>query len=153
MEETPAFELNHLFSGIKPGWVLLGVAADWVLTILFGGIIFPMFVDPNIRELGEEAFAAHIASIERDPSYIAISLLLGSLATAIGGYLAAQKAQQVHLKHGLWVALASGASIVVFAGDNWSTNIPLWVTILGWILLLPSGVLGGYFAKQTKSAT
>lgn len=153
MEETPAFELNQLFSGVKPGWVLLGVAADWLLTILFGGAIFPMFADPNIAELDQEALAAHIASIEQDPAYIAISLLFGSLATAVGGYVAAQKAQQVHLKHGLWVALASGASILLVSGGSWNTAMPLWVVIMGWLLLIPSGIFGGYFAKQTKSAT
>ena len=125
---------------------------DWVLTGIFGIVTMGMFLDAGALDLGEAELAAHLAAIQQNFAYLTTTLLLGALATALGAYFAARKANAVELKTGLWVAIVSAMFYLAVPGDELSDTFPVWAEILGWLLWLPSGVLGGYIAKQVPRA-
>jgi hypothetical protein len=126
--------------------------ADWALTIFFGIISVPIFLDSGAWELDEQGYAMAIDSLFLDNSYLVFTLFFGCLATVIGGYIAAKRACIVHLKHGLYVALVSTIVFFLLPDDDTSAQIPLWYDIASWFLVFPSGLLGGYIAKARQTS-
>lgn len=150
---------TKLLAGLKAFPILLGVVVDWVLTTLFSVSLTRAYLDPSVMALeGAEFNAAFNASLEdlfKDPGYLLGSLLCGLLATTIAAFVGARNAGTLPLKHGLAVAVASGFSVIVaglLPGEDTGLAPPLWFNALGWLLLLPAGVLGGYLARPQTGA-
>ena len=150
---------NDLLAGLKAIPIVLGVVVDWVLTTLLSVSLTRARLDPSVLALeGAEFNAAFNASVEnlfRDPGYLVGSLLCGLLATVIGAFIGARNAGTLPLKHGLAVAVASGLSVIVsnlVSGQDTGIAVPVWFNLIGWLLLLPAGVLGGYLAMPRVNA-
>jgi hypothetical protein len=146
---------SDLLAGLKAIPIVLGVVVDWILTTLFSVSLTRARLDPGVLALeGAEFNAAFNASIEdlfQDPSYLVGSLMCGLLATVIGAFIGARNAGTLPLKHGLAVAVASGLSVIVSnltGSDDSGLAIPIWFNVIGWLLLLPAGVMGGYLAMR-----
>jgi hypothetical protein len=152
MDTEQSFEPNIIYSGVKPLWVLMGVAIDWALTIIFVIVTMPIFFDSGALELSESEFAEHSEVVRQGAGYLVTSLLMGALATVIGAFFAARKAGAVHLKQGLWVSIASAVFYLVIPDGELGDVIPLWAEVASWSILLPSGILGGYLAKHIPRA-
>lgn len=155
MEPEPPSSPIDLVTGIRPGPVVLGVAVDWVCTIVFSVFLTRYFLDPGIFNLPDDEFdAAYDAALDAmlmDSGYLLATLLAGSLATLIGAYVGANRAATLQLKYGFVIAIASGLAglllgLLLDAGTG--SAVPAWYDAAGWLLLIPAGVLGGYLARR-----
>jgi hypothetical protein len=70
-------------------------------------------------------------------------LILGTLTTAVGGYVAARLAKSVPY----WNALVFGI-VGIIVGILMAGDLPLWYTVLGFGLTLPAALLGAYICKR-----
>ena len=71
--------------------------------------------------------------------------------TAYAGFWASNRAGAFHLRHGGWTAVSSALLASVFLlvpGANAGPTTPLWLDGLGLALMVPAGVLGGWFASK-----
>ena len=153
-QPPPAFEPEGFFSGIKAWPVVLGVLVDWVMTTLFSILLTAWFIAPGTPTDDEEAFNAAYQAMLMDAEFLLASLVFGLSATVIGAFVGASRAGVVQLKHGFVIALASGLSSLLLywlPDEATSAQLPVWYNLLGWLLLLPAGILGGYLARQRQS--
>lgn len=116
----------------------LDVLTSVALTVLLGG---PLFRSDMTDEQTRSAIAALIAT----RSFQVWALILGTLSTAIGGYLAAHFGKTLPYMH----AFAFGLFGIVF-GALTTDDMPLWYNILGFGLLLPAALFGGHVAKHGR---
>jgi hypothetical protein len=150
-----AIEPDGLLDGLQWGSILLGAVVDNVLTVLGFGLLTASLA-------GEEAFSGDQEAAERaleemasSPEFLLAGLLVGVCATAFGAFVGARRAGVHHVRHGGWIAVCSAALSLVpilLAGQAPASSPPLWYEALGWLLLLPSGLAGGYLAARLAPA-
>ncbi len=142
---------QNVLAGLKPAAIMLGVAVDWVLTIFFSILTVNMVVTAADRA-DEKAFEAALDALTSDSGYLMMMLLSGAFFTAAGAYAGARRAGVVPLKHGLAVAAVSASAAVLFQmtseHDATQQALPIWYTLGSWLLILPAGILGGYYARE-----
>ena len=120
--------------------VLLGFGAVLLLDTLAGLVLYAV--------LGVEGTAEHAASeASASPGFLWSSVVLGSLTTAAGGYLAARIAKS----YPYFNALALGLLGAVFGFLFWP-QYPLWFNILDLLLVVPAALLGARFYGTSPSA-
>jgi hypothetical protein len=116
-------EPDGLLDGLRWGSILLGALVDNVLTVLGAS----------------------------SPEFLLAGLVVGVCATSYGAFVGARRAGVHHVRHGGWIAVCSAALSLVpvlLAGQAPASSPPLWYEALGWLLLLPSGLAGGYLAER-----
>lgn len=144
-------EPQGLLDGLRWGSILLGALVDNVLTILGFGLLTAALAS-------EEAFSEDPAAAERayeelaaSPEFLVLGLLVGVTATVYGAFVGARRAGVSPVRHGGWVAVCSAALSLIpylLASQPPTSSPPLWYEALGWLLLLPSGLAGGYLAGR-----
>ena len=101
-----------------------------------------------------EADAA-IAALYASAAFNLLELAVGLACTALGAFTGALRAGLLHVRHGGWIAVTSTALFAFFAlaqpPDAAAQAVPLWREALGWILILPAGVVGGALARGVQS--
>ena len=132
-------KLNYYAIGVGGGVDLGG-------TLLFGTIITALYAfwvqSPGMASY--ELFEADFYS----PAFLIISVLVGITFNTIGGYVAAQLAEESYLTYG---ALSSIPCILVgvFTLINpLGSPYPDWLTYLGKVFAVVFGILGGYLCKR-----
>ncbi len=154
MEPAPSISPEGFFTGVRPGPVIVGVLVDWILTIFSMILVSAYYLDPGVWEADDQEFEAAYNALFLDTEFLVVTFLLGALATVIGAYVGAKRAATLQLKYGLVIALAVGMStllLYLIPSDEPSTEMPLWYDVIGWLILLPAGVLGGYIAKLQQN--
>jgi hypothetical protein len=69
-----------------------------------------------------------------------------TLSTVVGGYIAARVAKEaIYLNSGMFGVIGISIGLLV-GGEYLSGEYPLWFTVLGYISITPSALLGGYLA-------
>jgi hypothetical protein len=129
--------------------VLVGGVVDIVATNIF---VFPVGVYVVIRDhlVGVGASQTLTRTISSDPSLVATTMVLGALASVIGGYTAAWIAGRSPLLIGALSAyLCTVFGIVSLLHDT--TGAPLLQHLGGFVLSPALGLLGGYVRSlQTR---
>jgi high-affinity Fe2+/Pb2+ permease len=76
-------------------------------------------------------------------------IIFGALSTAVGGYIAALVAKEAIYLNSVMIGV-----IVILMGLLFGGEQPLWFSVLAYISILPSALLGGYLAglRQTSYA-
>jgi hypothetical protein len=112
--------------------VLLGFGAVLLLDTLVGLILYAV--------LGSESTAEQaVSEATASPAFLLASVVLGSLTTVAGGYLAARLAKS----YPYFNALALGVLGAAFGLLFWP-QYPLWFNIVGLLLVVPAALLGGH---------
>lgn len=145
-------EPTGFFTGIKLRPILLGVVIDTVSTLLLTTLYYVAYVGKDLTANGsatEDAFAIYWSSSEG----LVASLLLGSLGTLIGGFYAAYRAGNLHMKHGALVGIGSIVLGLLFQAGNAESNTPEWFMALSFAAAIPAGALGGFFAEMLQNIT
>jgi hypothetical protein len=128
MQSFPtSIEPHGTFDGLKPGAILIGAVVDH-----------------------QAAFDA----LSADPQFLVWSMVLGLSCTVLGAFVGARRAGTLHLRHGGWVAVASaviGLLFLLLPGEAAGPAPPLWYEVVSWVLLLPSGLLGGALSGALHS--
>lgn len=90
---------------------------------------------------GQEANDA-MAAVTLSARFLLGSLILGTLSTMVGGYVAARVAKnEPYLNAGIIGVLG------ILLGVLSAKDYPLWFNVSGFLFVLPAALLGGHFAK------
>lgn len=120
--------------------VLLGFGAVLLLDTVVGFILYAVLgVDPT----AEQAVSQATSSV----AFLLSSAVLGSLTTALGGYLAARIAKSYPYFNALALGLLGAAFGLLF----WP-HYPVWFNILGLVLVVPAALLGAHFLAINSRA-
>jgi NADH:ubiquinone oxidoreductase subunit 6 (subunit J) len=112
--------------------VLLGFGAVLLLDTLVGFVLFAVLgTDGTAEQAVREAIS--------NPAFLLSGVVLGSLTTVAGGYLAARIAKSYPYFNALALGLLGAAYGLLF----WS-QYPLWFNILGLVLVVPAALLGAH---------
>lgn len=146
----PPVEPVGIFSGVQVRPIIAGVVVDYVATLLAGIVYLSIFFGKEITEQGDLSEEA-INEILTSPEHLLILGVVGTLCTALGGYIAGRMAKDFEIKHGALVGLGSLILVTLeqtMAGQ--SASYPLWFEILGYLIAVPAGALGGYVAQRQR---
>lgn len=142
----PPIEPTGFFTGIQWRAIVTGVIIDVVATIVmvtayYFGIIAKEL--PAQPEAAEQAFAEFWNSTDG----LMMSLLIGCIGTAIGGFYAAYKAGALEMKHGALVGVGSILlGLVLQPGSE--REIPDWFMGISLAAAIPAGAIGGFLAEM-----
>jgi hypothetical protein len=147
----PPIEPTGFFAGVQFVPVIIGVVVDYIATeIAMAGFIFG-YVAKELSKQGEltdEAIAKYIVS----PEGLTAVLVIGSLCTALGGFVAARRAGALEIKHGAFVGLGSLiVSLVQHSMQQQTIELPEWFNFASIVAVIPAGALGGFIAGLLKT--
>jgi putative membrane protein (TIGR04086 family) len=130
--------------------VIIGVAVDYITTYVGMYAYFFVYLANELSKKGEVSSDA-ITDYMMTTEGLLIGFIIGTLGTAIGGFVAARKAGDFEIKHGAFVGL--GSLIVSFIEQLLSEGalpVPEWFRVLSVLAIIPAGALGGYVAEMLK---
>ncbi|MCW5658437.1 MAG: hypothetical protein KIT60_12095 [Burkholderiaceae bacterium] len=120
--------------------VLLGFGAVLLLDTVVGLILFAVL---GVNTTTEQAVSQASSSL----AFLLSSAVLGSLTTAVGGYLAARIAKSYPYFNALALGLVGAAFGLLF----WP-QYPVWFNILGLVLVVPAALLGAHLLAISSRA-
>jgi hypothetical protein len=133
-----------VFSGIRPKAILVGIVSDIGATYLaMMALMIWLGAGSGMEDLSKEEARQLIESTFQQPSYLLLSGVLGLLATALGGYVAARVAVVAPLLNAACVGLFDVIFGILLIGDP-----PLWFSIIGLLLTLPAAIIGGVLWRR-----
>ena len=114
--------------------ILLGCLTVFILDII-GSILLLVF-------FGGNKSPAALRALETEIVPLLFSLIVGTMTTIFGGYIAAMIA-----KSSLYLNSGIIGLIDLFAGLFIGSGLPLWFNITCFISVIPASLIGGYFAN------
>ena len=134
---------------------LLGVGAGGIIDIVATNVVsFPVLVYAAIKvdltRLPQEQQVAALVDYMQSHSYLfIISMILGSLSSVLGGYVAALIARHDDALNGALAAFLGVTFGLVSLGSNENT-LPVWVHIAFVPFSLALGALGGVIRRAQR---
>src|SRR5512145_2839617 len=142
----PPIEPTGFFTGVQIRPVIIGVVVDYISTQLAMAAFIFGYLAKELSKQGEMTEDA-VAKYMSTPEGLMAALVIGSLCTALGGFVAARRAGTLEIKHGAFVGLGSLiVSFVQHAMQEQSIELPEWFTFASIVAMIPAGALGGYVA-------
>jgi hypothetical protein len=137
-------------SGLSILSVFVGGIVDVVLSMLFNTIFLVAWVMPKFSgEPGPEMSAKLRDAVSGDSTVFAVTFVIGSLCSILGGYIAAKMAKRGEVLNGAlsaWLCVSMGL-YSLFAGSA-NTNHGTTVSILAIPLSIALGALGGFMKSR-----
>jgi hypothetical protein len=134
-----------MFSGIRPKAVLIGIVTDIGATYLVMTILM-VSLGAGARDLSEEEARQLIETTFQQAPYLLLSGVLGLLATALGGFVAAKVAAVAPLLNAACVGLFDLILGIFLVGDA-----PLWFSVVALLLTLPAAISGGVLWRRAAA--
>ena len=141
------------FSGLRPGAIVVGVIVDILATMAaFTGLVL-VLTESYARDVIEQVPEEVLDEISSTPEFLFWAFVLGSLCTALGGYVGAGRARCHYVRHGAVVGLTSLliALINLLFSASGSTTA-LWYDLSSAVVIIPCGAAGGWLAER-RAAT
>jgi hypothetical protein len=129
--------------GISIKAVILGTVAMFALDILVGSVLLRVFGEGLTPEMTEQEMDAVFAGLIENGAYLFWGVVLGTLTTVVGGYIAARTARSLPYKN----AFAFGVVGIVICSFMMG-DLPFWYNALAIVTALPAALLGAYIAKR-----
>ena len=124
---------------LKPKAVIVGTIVDNVATLFIMLLLMTALSSTGISE-------DEVVSRMKSSSGMLLSLILGLGCTFLGGYVSGRIAQRAEVLHG---AVVAGIGMVLAL--IWrESGLPNWYDIIGFVGMLPAGMLGGHLARQRR---
>jgi putative membrane protein (TIGR04086 family) len=148
----PPIEPAGFFTGVQIRPVITGVVVDYIVTyVAMAAFVFGYLAKELAKkgEVTEKLIAEYMVS----PEGLTVALVIGSLCTALGGFIAARKANTLEIKHGAFVG--AGSLIVAFIEQLMQEQpapLPEWFRFVSIVVAIPAGALGGYVAGLLKGS-
>jgi hypothetical protein len=120
--------------------IVIAIAGTLSLDLLLSVVLTSAFTGPGSPA---DLSAQQIDALLSNTRFLVWSLILGTVSTVIGGFLAARFATKVPYFH----ALIYGIFALIF-GVLTSGGLPLWYNAVGFAIVLPAALLGGHIAKR-----
>ncbi|HEY7316960.1 MAG TPA: TIGR04086 family membrane protein [Candidatus Binatia bacterium] len=151
MAKPPApVEPAGFFTGVQIRPIIVGVVVDYIATYAGTYAYIFIYLAKELSKQGEitgEQIKEYMAS----PEGLMIGFVIGTLATALGGFVAARKAGKLEVKHGTLVGICSLAlSFLEQSLQEESLPLPEWFRFLSILAIVPAGALGGFLAESSK---
>jgi hypothetical protein len=128
--------------------VVLGFGAVLVLDALVGAVLLAILGgDVLVEGKSEHQVIEAIQASGSGLAFLLSSVVLGSLTTVVGGYLAAHIAKSYPYFNALALGLLGGAFGLLF----WP-QYPLWFNLLGLVLVVPAALLGAHVLTLSSRA-
>lgn len=148
----PPMEPRGFFTGVEIRPIIIGVVVDYLATFgLFIVYLITYLPEEFLKqgELSEEAIHKALNEIMTSPEGLLSLAIIGAFGTALGGYVAGQLAKAQKIKHGALVGFVSLVLGVVLTGmGGGESSVPYWYELLTYIVPIPAGALGGFFAEK-----
>jgi len=138
------------FTGVQIRPIIVGVVVDYIAT--YAGIYayFFIYLAKELSKQGEVT-GDRIRDYMTSPEGLLIGFAIGTLATVLGGFVAARKAGKLEIKHGALVGFGSLIlSIVEQSLQGEPAPVPDWFRFLSIAAIIPAGALGGFLAESFK---
>ena len=146
----PPVQPTGFFTGVKIVPVIIGIVVDYIATHLAMAAFIFGYLAKELSEQGEMTDDA-IAKYMLTPEGLTVALVIGSLCTALGGFIAARRAGTLEMKHGAFVGLGSLiVSLIQQAMQEQSMPLPEWFNFVSIVAVIPAGALGGFAAGWLK---
>jgi putative membrane protein (TIGR04086 family) len=152
--ETPKppspVEPTGFFAGVQIRPIIVGVVVDYIATYAGTYAYFFIYLAKELSKQGEVT-GEQIRNYMTSPEGLMIGFVIGTLGTAVGGFVAAHKAGKLEIKHGALVGLGSLAlSFIEQSLQEESASLPEWFRFLSVLAIIPAGALGGFVAESLK---
>jgi uncharacterized protein YneF (UPF0154 family) len=121
---------------------LLTLVVDIVISIVLTFIYGTFSFSPGMTE--SEMKNAMAATTLSTP-FLVCAMILGSLSTALGGFVSAQLSKAAPYLN----ALAFGAAGIII-GALMAEGLPLWYNILAFGAVIPASLFGAYFFARRQ---
>jgi hypothetical protein len=135
----------------RPAWqvVMLGVLADFAGT-LAGSLVLTFVAALSLGAPGQGDEVAAVRELLESGLWNTIGFGVGSLATVLGGYVAARAAGRDHYAFAAVTGLA-----VLLIGEMLSpggeAGASLLMRVLGWVITIPLALVGAHLrVRQTE---
>ena len=144
-------EPTGFFTGVQIRPIIVGVVVDYIATYAGTYAYFFIYLGKELSKQGEVT-GEQIRRYMTSPEGLMIGFVIGTLATALGGFVAARKAGRLEVKHGALVGICSLAlSFLEQSLQEESLPLPEWYRFLSILAIVPAGALGGFLAESFKS--
>lgn len=121
--------------------IALDLLTGAVSYVVFGGGDLPVGATPQeVRAVAE--------TLQQNDGYLLTALVFGTATTVLGGYVTARMARQLPLLNALALGVLAVGIGVVLSGPGGS---PLWFDALGYLIVIPAAILGGYLGRRAGS--
>lgn len=139
------------FAGVKIRPIVIGAVVDYLATYFLTMLYLLAYYVKDPLEKGgvpEEAIEKALQEMMSSQEGLLALIMIGAFCTALGGYVAARLAKVEEVKHGALVGAASLMlgfleALMVGAGSS----LPQEYALLAYVIAIPAGALGGYFAQ------
>jgi hypothetical protein len=147
---APPVQPTGFFTGVQIRPIIIGVVVDYIATYAGMYAYFFVYLANQISKKDQPSRDAIVAYMTTTEGLL-IGFAIGTLGTAIGGFIAAIKAGSFESKHGAFVGV--GSLIISFIEQVASEEVsplPEWYRALSVLAIIPAGALGGYVAEMFK---
>lgn len=150
-QSPPKIEPRGFFTGVKIRPIIVGAVVDYLATYAFTILYLIFFFMKEPLEGGspsQETFEKAMSEMLSSPEALVALSVIGAICTALGGYVAGRLAKADQIKHGALVGVVSlvlGALQMSTLGE--ANPFPYWYELVAYIVTIPAGALGGYFAQ------
>jgi hypothetical protein len=148
-------EPEGMLDGIQWGKVATGavldIAASWLALIP----VLLFLTGSQGLEGDEEAMNEAIRQASLSPEFLWISASIGLGISVAVAFWVAVRAGDRHVLHGGWTAMATvllGFMLSLIAGED-ANRQPAWFEALGYGLMMPAGMFGGWLASRFDRET
>jgi putative membrane protein (TIGR04086 family) len=143
-------EPTGFFTGVQIRPIIVGVVVDYIATRAVTYAFFFVYLAKQLSKQSEVT-EDQIRDYMTSPEGLIILFVIGTLGTALGGFVAAKKAGKLEIKHGALVGFCSLIlSFIEQSLQEESTPLPEWFTLLSVLAIIPAGALGGFLAEAFK---
>lgn len=132
--------------GVSIWGIAAGTAIGFVLDAMLGIAGMAVLGAPRAGPgITHEQLQASVRAFTQTTPFLIYGLVLGTLTTVIGGYIAGRIGKGAPY---LNAALLGATGIVI--GLLLSSNQPLWFSLIAYALAIPAALLGGKIAARNQ---
>lgn len=124
--------------------VLLASLAVIGVDILSGFLLIGIYAPEMSAEMTDAETRQLLSDLLRNRGYVALSLILGTASTVLGGYLAARLARTVPYFNALAFGILS-----ILIGVLTPVDLPTWYRAFAIIITIPAALVGAQVAKRS----
>jgi hypothetical protein len=132
-----------VFDGLRPRAIALGIIVDLVATVIFGTALTLVLASDDIASDDDAVAESALEQAVTSPQFAVTAAIGGTICTVLGAFVGARHAGVHYLRHGAWIAAGTAAVALLTSPAAHSLS---WLDWLGWLFVLPAGLLGGALA-------
>jgi hypothetical protein len=134
----------------------IGIAIDLVATLTASMLVGALATTiATSRSRSPDAAQQYIEQLQASPDFMLLFTLVGLLCVSLGGFVAARRAGFAEVRHAGLVGV--GSLLISLATENLQSAETAgqvagleWLSVFGYVLVIPFGLLGGILAERTR---